>query len=77
MIRKLVRVAFYCLILFALIFFGFALAIEFGVRTVPVWPGWELDLPYRSDAPTRIGMLLAGIAVLIYMASRIRRPIAD
>lgn len=75
MIKRLLRGAFYLLIAAALVHFGFALAIEYGVRTVPIWPGYVMDLPFQSDAPTRIGMILAGISVLFYMVSRVQaRP---
>lgn len=77
MMKRFFRGMFYLLLAIAFIFFAFALAIELGVRTVPIWPDYVLDLPFRSDGPMRIGMLLTAISALFYMGSRFRPPVRD
>lgn len=69
---RFLRWAFYLLVAAAMFHFTAALLIEFRVHTIPIWPGYVMDLPFQSAAPIRIGLLLSGLAALLYMIYRIR-----
>lgn len=73
MASGLLRASIYLLVIAAIFFFGLALAIEFGVRTIPIGTSYVVDLRPPSDTPTRLGILVGGIAALLFMVDRLRR----
>lgn len=72
MASRVFRSAIYLLVIAALIFFGLAIAIEFGVRTIPLGPSHVIDLSPSNAAPIRIGLLVGGMAALLFMVERLR-----
>lgn len=70
MASKMLRASIYLLVVVALFFFGLALALEFGVRTIPLGSAYVVDLN-PSPIPTRIGLLVSAMAALLFMVDRL------
>lgn len=65
------RGVIYLLLAGAMLMLAAALAIDFGVRTVPIGFGMVVDFPIDNAVPIRTGMILFVIAAALFMAQRL------
>lgn len=71
MAGQIFRGIIYLFLAAALLMLAAALAIDFGVHTMPIGFGWVVDLPTDSIAPIKLGLILLAIAAALFMAQRL------
>jgi hypothetical protein len=73
MAGQIFRGMIYLFLAGALLMLATALAIDFGVYTLPIGFGWVVDLPPESVVPIKIGLIFLAIAAALFMAQRLWR----
>lgn len=73
MAGQIFRGIIYLFLAAALLMLAAALAIDFGVHTIPIGFDWVVDLPIENIVPIKLGLILLAIAGALFMAQRLWR----
>jgi len=73
MLAKAIGAVTYLALAIACLMLVIALLIEMQVYSVPIWPGYVMDLGLDNAKPLRIAMIFLGIAGALFIGLRLRR----